>query len=94
MDAAAAATFTVTTTADSGPGSFRQAILDANAAGDLDTIQFSIPGTGPFSIAPTSPLPPLLSPVVIDATTQPGYVNQPRIELNGAGAAAGRWGCA
>ena len=40
-----AATLTVTTTADSGPGSLRQAILDSNAsAGTLDTIEFVIPG--------------------------------------------------
>ena len=34
-----AATFTVTTNADSGPGSLRQAVLDANATVDLDEIQ-------------------------------------------------------
>ena len=35
-----AATFTVSNTADSGPGSLRQAILDANAAAGSDTIVF------------------------------------------------------
>lgn len=40
-----AATFTVTTTADSGPGSLRQAIIDANAAGGLDDIQINLTGT-------------------------------------------------
>ncbi|MCA9431079.1 MAG: hypothetical protein KC940_11280, partial [Candidatus Omnitrophica bacterium] len=45
---AMAATLTVTTTADSGAGSLRQAILDANAStGVLDVIQFNIPGDGP-----------------------------------------------
>ena len=39
-----AATFTVTTTADSGPGSLRQAILDANASPGADTIVFNIAG--------------------------------------------------
>jgi hypothetical protein len=39
-----AATFTVTTTADSGPGSLRQAILDANASAGLDTIAFAVTG--------------------------------------------------
>jgi len=34
------ATFTVTTTADSGPGSLRQAVLDANALAGADTIDF------------------------------------------------------
>ena len=37
---AAAATFTVTNTDDSGPGSLRQAVLDANAAPSADTIVF------------------------------------------------------
>ena len=36
----AAATFTVTNTNDSGAGSLRQAILDANASSDADTIVF------------------------------------------------------
>ncbi|MCA9428591.1 MAG: hypothetical protein KC994_26170, partial [Candidatus Omnitrophica bacterium] len=43
-----AATYTVTTTADSGAGSFRQAILDANATvGVTDTIEFNIPVDDP-----------------------------------------------
>src|SRR4051812_29317704 len=47
------ATFTVTNTLDAGPGSFRQAILDANAtanAGGPDLINFNIPGTGVHTI--------------------------------------------
>jgi hypothetical protein len=51
---AQAATFTVTNTNDSGTGSLRQAILDANSSGDADTIEFAIPGDGPFTIAPWS----------------------------------------
>ena len=35
-----AATFTVTNLNDSGPGSLRQAVLNANATGGADTIQF------------------------------------------------------
>lgn len=42
------ATFTVINTDDSGPGSLRQVIVDANAAtnptGGVDTIAFNIPG--------------------------------------------------
>ncbi len=38
---AGAATFLVTTTADSGPGSLRQAVADANANAGADTIVFS-----------------------------------------------------
>lgn len=36
-----AANFTVITTADSGAGSLRQAVIDANAAGSDDVINFS-----------------------------------------------------
>jgi len=40
-----AATFTITTTADTGAGSLRQAILGANAAAGDDTIDFAVTGT-------------------------------------------------
>src|SRR5262249_30245641 len=51
-------TFLVDNTEDSGPGSLRQAILDADAAtGRGNTIAFRIPGPGVQTIAPTSPLP-------------------------------------
>jgi hypothetical protein len=40
-------TFLVNTTADSGPGSLRQAILNSNTAiGGRNTIEFAIPGCG------------------------------------------------
>ena len=42
----AAATFTVTNTDDAGPGSLRQAILDAEGSAGADTIAFAIPGAG------------------------------------------------
>ena len=42
----APAVFTVTTVDDSGPGSFRQALLDANATGGQDAVVFDIPGSG------------------------------------------------
>ena len=42
---ASAATYTVTNTDDSGAGSLRQAILDANGTADNDTINFTITGT-------------------------------------------------
>lgn len=79
-----AATFTVSNVNDSGPGSLRQAILDANAANDLDTIIFRIPGTGHHTISLLAALPAITDPVVIDGTTQPGYIDIPIIELNGA----------
>ena len=45
LAAAHAATFTVTNTNDSGAGSLRQAVLDANTASGADTINFSVTGT-------------------------------------------------
>src|SRR6476661_5197665 len=38
-----AATLTVTNTNDSGPGSLRQALLNANSAPDDDTVVFDLP---------------------------------------------------
>ncbi|HEX8089709.1 MAG TPA: VCBS repeat-containing protein, partial [Blastocatellia bacterium] len=81
--------FTVTNTNDSGPGSLRQAMLDANANPGADSITFNIPGPGPHTISPTSALPMITQTVAIDATTQPGFSGNPIIELNGAGAGAG-----
>lgn len=78
----------VTNTNDSGTGSLRQAILDANATAQADTIAFDIPGTGARVIAPASPLPQLTSPVTVDGTTQPGYAGKPVVVLSGADAGA------
>ncbi len=77
-----AATFTVTNTNDSGGGSLRQAILDANANAGPDTIDFNIPGTGPFQVLPLSILPALTGQTTLDATTQPGYAGTPLIEVS------------
>ncbi len=81
-----AATLVVTNVNDSGPGSLRQAILDANATIGLDTITFQIPGTGVQTFVAASALPVITDPVVIDGTTQPGYAGTPLIELDGANA--------
>ena len=67
-----AATSTVVTIEDSGPGSLQQAILDANATEEPDLIQFNIPGAGVQTIAPLTPLPVIDFPVVIDGYSQPG----------------------
>jgi hypothetical protein len=69
---ASAAVFPVTNTNDSGAGSFRQALLDANAAVGADVITFNIPGAGVHTITLTSLLPNITSPVFIDGYTQPG----------------------
>lgn len=73
----------VSSTADSGEGSLRQAILDANNSPGLNEIHFSI-GTGPQTITPKSVLPRIDDAVTIDGGTQPGYAGKPIIELNGA----------
>jgi len=87
----AAAQFNVTTTADAGPGSLRQAILDANAAPNdpiegPDLIRFSL-GTGVHTITPLSPLPTITDSVDLDGSTDDGVT--PSVELNGSSAGAG-----
>src|SRR4051812_13641582 len=86
------ATFTVTTGANDGPGSFRQAILDSNGTPGPDTIAFNIGAGGVQTIRPTAPLPNVTDPVVIDGTTQPGYAGTPIVELNGRQAGTGTTG--
>jgi len=71
--------FSVTTTAEIGPGSLGQAILDANAhpnspADNPDRIHFAIPGDDIQLIFPQFPLPEITDPVVIDGFTQNGAV--------------------
>jgi hypothetical protein len=66
VSSAAAQTFTVTNTNDSGAGSLRQAIPDANANAGADTINFNIPGSGPFVITLLTMLPAITDPVTID----------------------------
>jgi len=79
-----AATYTVTNLNNSGSGSLRQAILDANANTVSDDIAFSVSGT----VGLTSPLPPLTDDgTVIDASSQwsgswPG--GAPGITLDGS----------
>jgi hypothetical protein len=68
----ALATFTVTNTNDSGAGSLRTAITDANAAAGSDTIWFSIGGAGLKTISTTSVLPTITGQVIIDGYTQSG----------------------
>lgn len=80
--AAADATFTVTTTADAGAGSLRQAMLDANATSGTDTIAFAIPAelcgaNGVCRIEPSTALPTITETVTIDATTQPRFGTAP-----------------
>ncbi|MEO6064924.1 MAG: right-handed parallel beta-helix repeat-containing protein, partial [Lysobacterales bacterium] len=85
-----AATFTVTSTADStASGTLRWAIGQANGVAGADSIHFNIAGGGVKSIALLSPLPDIGTTMTLDGTTQPGYAGTPLIELNGSGAGAG-----
>src|SRR3989442_1321708 len=91
--ARAAITFTVNTTADTvignscdGTCSLREAITAANANPGADIIAFNIQGTPPFVINTTG-LPPVTEQVLIDGTTQPGFVGRlPLVALDGGGA--------
>ncbi|MCH7587546.1 MAG: hypothetical protein IIC78_05870 [Chloroflexi bacterium] len=82
-----AATFTVTNTGDSGAGSFRQAILDANASPGLDTIAFNIPGAGPHTIQPGAALPAITDELTINGDVDTDGV--PDVEIDGTNAGAG-----
>lgn len=94
-------TFVVTNTNDTGDGSLRQAMADANASPGFDAITFNIPGSGAQTITPGSPLPTINDPVLIDAYTQPtasantlatGNDAIIRIQLSGFNAGTGATG--
>ncbi len=80
--------YSVTSTADAGAGSLREAIENVDANGVAATIALAI-GTGQQTIDLLSPLPAITAAVTIDGTTQPGYSGTPLIELDGAGAGTG-----
>jgi hypothetical protein len=92
-------TFTVTTTADTGAGSFRQALLDVNNHTGADSILFNIPLSdenytdtlGVWTIRPASALPEITHDSThIDATSQSEFIGSdtnphgPEIELDGS----------
>ncbi len=95
--AAPATTFTVNSTGDevdsvegdgacrtaAGACTLRAAIQEANGRAGADSVHFAI-GSGARIISPASPLPVIFEEVVIDGTTQPGYVGTPLIELDGS----------
>ena len=75
-----AATYTVSTTADAGAGSFRQAIVDANGNPGGDTINFTTTGT----IALSSTMNAITGETIIDGTTAPDDLIGPDIILSGS----------
>jgi CSLREA domain-containing protein len=97
----------VTTTEDTNDGacdsdcSLREAIAHANShpnGVEPDKITFNIPGEGVKRISPTSALPTIADPVIIDGYTQPGASENTKavgndavlkIELNGSQAGYG-----
>jgi len=92
---ALADTFVVTTTADSGAGSLRSALVSAGSLAGEDTVTFNLPATqrdpvtGLYVITLQSALPEITDPVVIDGASQADYSGAPVIEISGtlAGAA-------
>lgn len=76
------AIFSVTSTNDSGTGSLRQAIEEANRVPGADIITFGIAGRRAHTIRLLSALPTITEAVTIDATTQRGFNGNPVIELN------------
>lgn len=66
-----AATFTVTTSNDAGPGSLRQAIVDANDTPGAHTISFDLPAATTIAVASTLPIIQRAS-VIISGGDVPG----------------------
>jgi len=77
----------VTNTTDAATGgSLRACIIWANGNVGADTISFNIPGAGPHTIMPTSAYPGITDPVIIDGSTEPDFVSDPIIEIDGTSA--------
>src|SRR5258708_20235346 len=74
----------VSSLADSGPGTLRQAILDANDSPDENLVVFNFPGSAPYTIHLLSALPAITSPIIIDGWSQPGFSGTPVVEVDGS----------
>jgi len=79
-------TLTVTNTADSGPGTLREAIEQASGISNAE-IAFSIPPSSGLTISLQTPLPVIDETVTIDGTTQPGFAGTPIVEIDGTSVA-------
>ena len=78
-DRSVPSTFDVLNLNNSGAGSLRQAILNANAHVGVDIIDFNVAGTITLT---TGALPAITDKVVIDGSTAPGFAGTPKIEVN------------
>lgn len=96
-----ATVLTVTNANDAGIGSLRQALIDANAAPNLNEIRFNISGACPRTITLASLLPDIVQPVRIDGYSQSGATRNTAvlgwnanlcIVLNGANQITGAYG--
>jgi len=74
-----AATFVVTNTSQSGPGSLRQAITDANLTADADLINFNIVTVGAVKTIGGT-LPEITQPLTIDGYSQAGATKNTRTD--------------
>ncbi|MCP4486732.1 MAG: DUF4347 domain-containing protein, partial [Gammaproteobacteria bacterium] len=88
----ALSTYTVSNTNDSGAGSLRQAIIDANASAGTDNIFFDISDAlvgGAHTISLLTELPDITETVVIDGTQDSDFAGTPVIVLDGIGVTGG-----
>jgi hypothetical protein len=80
-------------TNDSGQGSLRQVISNANAIANpiagSDTVRFELTGAATYTIQPLTALPTITDALTIDATTQAGFGGTPIVELDGTTVGAG-----
>ena len=91
-DTSVAAVFVVTSNADSGPGTLREALTKAaaNGSAEKDYINFNLPDLSEAgrTIAIKIDLPQITSDLIIDGSTQPGAplsVNGAKIVIKGEG---------
>ena len=77
------AVYTVSNTDDSGPGSLRQCIINANTNRGRDEIRFDPPGgLFPYFVI-SNRLPTITDSVIIDGTTAPFWNFTPVVVLDG-----------
>src|SRR5262249_38865989 len=77
------ATITVTSAADAGAGTLREAITKANMTNAADTINFNIPGGPTATIYLKTALPQITHTLTIDGTSQ-SNATYPAIALDGS----------